>query len=80
MSKLLCTARCSNAPIARTTLKLFDTGRFGLGVYTTTSLDVENIVGEYTGELKVDAAQVVLDDAIRTGNCEAAHIIDANLK
>ncbi|KAG2820704.1 hypothetical protein PC118_g11510 [Phytophthora cactorum] len=30
--------------------------------------------------LEVDAAQVVLDDAIRTGNCEAAHIIDANLK
>ncbi|ETI30907.1 hypothetical protein F443_22031 [Phytophthora nicotianae P1569] len=51
-------ARCSNAPIVRKTLKLFDTGRVGLGVYTTTNLDVGDIVGEYTGELSEWSALV----------------------
>ncbi|GMF26190.1 unnamed protein product [Phytophthora fragariaefolia] len=44
-------AVCSNAPRERTTLKLFDTGRVGLGVYTTTFLDVGDIIGEYAGKL-----------------------------
>ncbi|KAE8914810.1 hypothetical protein PF003_g1488 [Phytophthora fragariae] len=44
-------ARCSNAPRTVKTLKLFDTGRVGLGVYTTTKLDVGDVLGEYCGEL-----------------------------
>ncbi|KAE8982712.1 hypothetical protein PF004_g21883 [Phytophthora fragariae] len=43
--------RCSNAPHTLNTLKLFDTGRVGLGVYTTTNLDVGDVLGEYCGEL-----------------------------
>jgi SET domain-containing protein len=33
------------------TLKLYDTGLFGLGVYTTTAPDVGCVIGEYCGEL-----------------------------
>ncbi|KAE8897514.1 hypothetical protein PF005_g8612 [Phytophthora fragariae] len=44
-------ARCSNAPRTLSTLKLFDTGRVGLGVYTTTALDFGDVLGEYCGEL-----------------------------
>ncbi|KAG3245175.1 hypothetical protein PI124_g10085 [Phytophthora idaei] len=44
-------AHCSNALRSRDTLKLFDTGRVGLGVYMTVEMDVGEIVGEYTGEL-----------------------------
>lgn len=44
-------ALCSNAPRILCTLKLYDTGRVGLGVYTTTSLDVGDMLGEYCGEL-----------------------------
>ncbi|ETL97877.1 hypothetical protein L917_04918 [Phytophthora nicotianae] len=44
-------AICSNAPRTLSSLKLFDTGRVGLGVYTTTDLDVGDILGEYCGEL-----------------------------
>ncbi|KAE9296593.1 hypothetical protein PF008_g23959 [Phytophthora fragariae] len=32
-------------------MKLFDTRRVGLGAYTTTDLDVRDVVGEYTGTL-----------------------------
>ncbi|RLN92623.1 hypothetical protein BBJ28_00015179 [Nothophytophthora sp. Chile5] len=31
--------------------KLFDTKRVGLGVYTTTALDVGDVIGEYCGKL-----------------------------
>ncbi|KAE8968997.1 hypothetical protein PR001_g27627, partial [Phytophthora rubi] len=44
-------ARCSNAPRTLSTLQLFETGRVGLGVYTTTDLDVGDVLGEYCGEL-----------------------------
>jgi hypothetical protein len=44
-------ARCSNAPHTLETLKLFDTKRVGLGVFTTTALDVGDVIGEYCGEL-----------------------------
>ncbi|ETN01368.1 hypothetical protein PPTG_17167 [Phytophthora nicotianae INRA-310] len=44
-------AKCSNAPRTLSILKLFDTGRVGLGVYTTTDLDIGDVVGEYCGEL-----------------------------
>ncbi|ETP05816.1 hypothetical protein F441_17663, partial [Phytophthora nicotianae CJ01A1] len=44
-------AKCSNAPRTLKTLRLFDSGRVGLGVYTTTDLDVGDVVGEYCGEL-----------------------------
>ncbi|ETL46364.1 hypothetical protein L916_03745 [Phytophthora nicotianae] len=44
-------AFCSNAPRTLSSLKLFDTGRVGLGVYTTTALDVRDVLGEYRGEL-----------------------------
>ncbi|ETO63773.1 hypothetical protein F444_18592 [Phytophthora nicotianae P1976] len=44
-------AFCSNAPRTLSSLKLFDTGRVGLGVYTTTALDVGDVLGEYRGEL-----------------------------
>jgi hypothetical protein len=40
-------ARCSNALRTLDTLSLYDTGRVGFGVFTTTDLDV----GEYCGEL-----------------------------
>eukprot|EP00644_Phytophthora_capsici_P013281 jgi/Phyca11/100715/e_gw1.5.298.1 len=42
---------CSNAPRNLDTLKLYDTGRVGLGVYTTTDLSVGDVIGEYTGVL-----------------------------
>ncbi|KAG6577989.1 putative set domain-containing protein [Phytophthora cinnamomi] len=51
-------ARCSNAPRTLDTLKLFDTSRVGLGVYTTTALDVGDVIGEYCGELTEFAAVV----------------------
>ncbi|KAG2785763.1 hypothetical protein PC129_g17132 [Phytophthora cactorum] len=51
-------ARCGNAPVNRKTLKLLDTNRVGLGVYTTTSFDVGDMVGEYTGGLSEWAAKV----------------------
>ncbi|RLN86600.1 hypothetical protein BBJ28_00024444 [Nothophytophthora sp. Chile5] len=51
-------ARCSNAPRMLDTLKLFDTGRVGLGVYATTALDVGDVIGEYCGELTEFAAVV----------------------
>eukprot|EP00644_Phytophthora_capsici_P004645 jgi/Phyca11/111174/e_gw1.19.489.1 len=44
-------ARCSNAPRSLETLKLFDTDRVGLGVYTCTDLDVGDVIGEYAGVL-----------------------------
>ncbi|KAE8899113.1 hypothetical protein PF005_g8479 [Phytophthora fragariae] len=44
-------ARCSNAPRTLSTLQLFETSRDGLGVYTTTDLDVGDVLGEYCGEL-----------------------------
>eukprot|EP00644_Phytophthora_capsici_P010917 jgi/Phyca11/104200/e_gw1.9.650.1 len=44
-------ARCSNAPRTLETMKLYDTGRVGLGVYTTTALDEGDVLGEYCGEL-----------------------------
>jgi hypothetical protein len=44
-------ARCSNAPQSLETLNLYDTKRVGLGVYTTTALDVGDVIGEYCGEL-----------------------------
>ncbi|GMF51080.1 unnamed protein product [Phytophthora fragariaefolia] len=44
-------AVCSNAPRALNSLKLSDTGRIVLGVYTTTDLDMDDIVGEYAGKL-----------------------------
>ncbi|POM77459.1 Set domain containing hypothetical protein [Phytophthora palmivora] len=44
-------ALCSNTPRVRETLKLFNTERVGLSVYTTADMDVGDIVGEYTGEL-----------------------------
>eukprot|EP00644_Phytophthora_capsici_P008103 jgi/Phyca11/125892/e_gw1.60.72.1 len=44
-------ALCSNAPRTLDTLKLFDTGRVGLGVFTTTGLDIGDVVGEYCGDL-----------------------------
>jgi len=44
-------ARCSNAPRTLKTLKLFASGRVGLGVYTTTPLDVGDVLAEYCGEL-----------------------------
>ncbi|ETP49124.1 hypothetical protein F442_05264 [Phytophthora nicotianae P10297] len=42
-------AICSNAPRTLSSLKLFDTGRVGLGVYTTTDLDVGDAVKTNTG-------------------------------
>ncbi|ETL91278.1 hypothetical protein L917_10110 [Phytophthora nicotianae] len=51
-------ATCSNAPRTLDTLKLFDTGRVGLGVYTTTALDVGDVIREYCGELTEFAAAV----------------------
>jgi hypothetical protein len=42
---------CSNAPMLRGNLRLFETEDAGLGVYTTTSMEVGDIVGEYCGEL-----------------------------
>jgi len=51
-------ARCSNAPRAPDTLKLYDTGRVGLGVYTTTALNVGYVIGDYCGELAEFAAVV----------------------
>ncbi|KAG3000992.1 hypothetical protein PC128_g19625 [Phytophthora cactorum] len=44
-------ARCSNAPRTKTTLKLFEIRRVGLGIYTTIDLDIGDVVGEYCGEL-----------------------------
>lgn len=43
--------KCSNAPKTLQTLKLFDTGRVGTGVFTTTDLCVGDVIGEYAGEL-----------------------------
>ncbi|KAG6615454.1 putative set domain-containing protein [Phytophthora cinnamomi] len=51
-------ARCSNAPRTLDTLKLFDTGRVGLSVYTTTALDVGDVIGEYCAELTEFAASL----------------------
>ncbi|KAG7385208.1 hypothetical protein PHYPSEUDO_001750 [Phytophthora pseudosyringae] len=42
---------CSNSPRPRTSLKLFDTGRVDLGVYTTTFLNVGDVLGDYAGRL-----------------------------
>lgn len=44
-------ANCSNAPKPRNTLKLFDTGCVGIGVLTSTDLDVGDIVREYASVL-----------------------------
>lgn len=52
-------AKCSNAPRSRSSLKLFDTHRVGVGVYTTTALSVGDVLGEYTGKLCEYDAQVV---------------------
>ncbi|GMF57252.1 unnamed protein product [Phytophthora fragariaefolia] len=52
-------ASCSSAPRARKTLKLYDTGRVGLGVFTTTFLEVGDVVGEYTRCLCAYSALVV---------------------
>ncbi|KAE8899117.1 hypothetical protein PF003_g16960 [Phytophthora fragariae] len=51
-------AACSNAPRTLHTLKLYDTGRVGLGVFTTTYLEVGDVVGEYAGRLCEYAAIV----------------------
>jgi hypothetical protein len=42
---------CSNAPCSLSTLKLFDTLRVGLCVFTTTFLNVGDVLGEYAGKL-----------------------------
>ncbi|ETP34933.1 hypothetical protein F442_16808 [Phytophthora nicotianae P10297] len=44
-------AKCSNETRTLTTPKLFETERVGLGVNTTTDLDVNDVVGEYCGGL-----------------------------
>ncbi|OWZ22023.1 hypothetical protein PHMEG_0003340 [Phytophthora megakarya] len=49
---------CSNAPRTLRMLKLFDTGRVGLDVFTTTYLEVGDIVGEHAGRLCEYAALV----------------------
>lgn len=51
---------CSNAPILRETLRLFQTDGSGLGVYTTISMEVGDIVGEYCGVL-------IALDGVRSG-------------
>eukprot|EP00644_Phytophthora_capsici_P018863 jgi/Phyca11/132296/e_gw1.151.17.1 len=51
-------ARCSNAPRTLDTLQLFKTGRVGLGVYTTTDLDIGDVLGEYCGELSEFPSEV----------------------
>jgi hypothetical protein len=44
-------ARSSNAPRTLKTLKLLATGRVSHDVYTTTALDVGDVLAEYCGEL-----------------------------
>ncbi|OWZ03510.1 hypothetical protein PHMEG_00024751 [Phytophthora megakarya] len=39
------------AATAHSTIRLFETARVGLGVFTTSDLDVGDIVAEYTGDL-----------------------------
>ncbi|OWZ16384.1 Set domain-containing hypothetical protein [Phytophthora megakarya] len=56
---------CSKSPRARSTLRLFASARVGLGVFTTTDLDVGDIVAEYTGDLSEF-------DAIFEGQLDAA--------
>ncbi|KAG6951444.1 hypothetical protein JG688_00013732 [Phytophthora aleatoria] len=51
-------AHCSDVPRPRQTLKLSDTDRVGLGVYTTVTMDIGDTVGEYAGELSESAAMV----------------------
>ncbi|ETK86312.1 hypothetical protein L915_09052, partial [Phytophthora nicotianae] len=51
-------AVCSNAPRTLVTLKLFETGRVGLGAYMTTALDIRDVLGEYCGELTKFPAMV----------------------
>eukprot|EP00644_Phytophthora_capsici_P006578 jgi/Phyca11/118429/e_gw1.36.485.1 len=48
----------SNTPCTLSSLKLFDNGRVGLGVYTTTDLDLGDVLGEYCGELSKFPAAV----------------------
>ncbi|KAG2895225.1 hypothetical protein PC115_g17904 [Phytophthora cactorum] len=50
--------RSSNAPRVLKTLRLFATGRVGLGAYTNTSLDVGDVVDEYCGKLSEFPANV----------------------
>ncbi|KAE9336527.1 hypothetical protein PF008_g12970 [Phytophthora fragariae] len=71
-------ARCSNAPRTVKTLKLFDTGRVGLGVYTTTKLDVGDVLGEYCGELSEFPA--IVEDALKSGSVTRfiCHACDPN--
>lgn len=38
--------RCSNASRLLTSLKLFDTGRVSLGIYTTTNMAIGDVIGE----------------------------------
>ncbi|KAK1942004.1 Histone-lysine N-methyltransferase [Phytophthora citrophthora] len=42
---------CSNSPRSHPGLKLYDTCRVGLGVHTTASIEVGDVVGEYVGRL-----------------------------
>ncbi|KAG3105379.1 hypothetical protein PI125_g13468 [Phytophthora idaei] len=51
-------AHCSDVLRPRQTLKLSDTNRVGLGVYTTVTMDIGDTVGEYAGELSESAAMV----------------------
>ncbi|KAG4054455.1 hypothetical protein PC123_g10428 [Phytophthora cactorum] len=67
-------ARCSYAPITRQTLNLFDTR---LGLYSTTFLDVGDIVGEHSGELSEWSALVLgqSDQSLKqnSGNTQLYH-------
>ncbi|POM76230.1 Set domain containing hypothetical protein [Phytophthora palmivora] len=49
---------CHNAPRTLDTLKLYETARLGLGVYTATDLDIGDVLGEYCGELAEFPAKV----------------------
>ncbi|RLN88064.1 hypothetical protein BBJ28_00003623 [Nothophytophthora sp. Chile5] len=44
-------AKCSNAPRTHPGLKVYDTYRLGLGVYTTEALFAGEIIAEYSGSL-----------------------------
>jgi len=59
-------ASCSNASRTLNTLKLYDTGRVGLDVYTITAIHVGDALGEYCGELAKFPAVVEAPPKIKT--------------
>ncbi|EEY69346.1 uncharacterized protein PITG_05572 [Phytophthora infestans T30-4] len=58
---------------------MFDTGRVGLDVYTTTFVDVKGMIGEYTGEINVPETvpdTAALMERAKTSLIQEKHALD----